>query len=77
MKRKQYLYAISYWCTDKEGRSGQSCSLITRPSKINTVLDFNNMFGTNIEVYLSDKFDNHPIEYLKVLDFPLHLFFVS
>lgn len=43
MKKKQYLYAISYWCTDKEGRSGQSCSLITRPRKIKTVLDFNNM----------------------------------
>ncbi len=43
MKKKQYLYAISYWCTDKEGRSGQSCSLMTRPSKISTVLDFNNV----------------------------------
>ena len=43
MKRKQYLYAISYWCTDKEGRSGQSCSLITRPTKINTVNNFFDM----------------------------------
>lgn len=39
--RKQYLYAISYWCTNKEGRTGQSCSLITRPTKINTVESFN------------------------------------
>ena len=39
--RKQYLYAISYWRTDKEGRSGQSCSLVTRPTKINTVESFN------------------------------------
>jgi hypothetical protein len=43
MKKKQYLYAISFWFTDNEGRSGQSCSLITRPSKIDTINDFNNM----------------------------------
>jgi hypothetical protein len=41
MKKKQYLYAISYWCTDKEGRTGQSCSLVIRPAKINTVESFN------------------------------------
>jgi hypothetical protein len=39
--RKQYLYAISYWFTDKEGRTGQSCSLITRPAKINSIESFN------------------------------------
>jgi hypothetical protein len=39
--RKQYLYAISFWFTDNEGRSGQSCSLVTRPTKINTVESFN------------------------------------
>lgn len=39
--RKQYLYAISYWFTDKEGRTGQSCSLITRPTKINSIESFN------------------------------------
>jgi hypothetical protein len=41
MKKKQYLYAISYWCTDKECRTGQSCSLVIRPTKINTVESFN------------------------------------
>ena len=30
MKKKQYLYAISYWGTDKERCRGQNCGLITR-----------------------------------------------
>ena len=28
LKKKQYLYAISYWFTDQEGRAGSGCAQI-------------------------------------------------
>lgn len=41
MKRKQYLYAISFWSTDSQQRTGQGCVQIIRPQKIKTLEDFN------------------------------------
>jgi hypothetical protein len=43
MKKKQYLYAISFWFTDNEGRTGQSCSQITRTTKIDNLVSFNSV----------------------------------
>lgn len=34
MKKKQYLYAISFWFTDQDGKQGQSCVQILRSAKI-------------------------------------------
>lgn len=43
MKKKQYLYAIAYWCTRKDGSQGQGCSQIYRSTKINTISEFNSV----------------------------------
>ncbi len=43
MKKKQYLYAISFWFTDNEGRTGQSCSQIIRDTKIDTLAAFDSV----------------------------------
>jgi hypothetical protein len=49
LKKKQYLYAISIWCADNEGRQGQRCILITRPTKINSIAAFNSVTEYIIE----------------------------
>ena len=46
--KKKYLYAISYWFTDSEGRTGQGCNQIYRDTKINTLVAFNEL-GTKIK----------------------------
>ena len=43
MKKKQYLYVISYWYTDKKGRTGQGCSQISRDTKIDNLAAFNSV----------------------------------
>jgi hypothetical protein len=43
MKKKQYLYAISFWFTDNEGRTGQSCSQIIKDTKIDNLAAFNSV----------------------------------
>lgn len=41
MKKKQYLYVVSYWHSN-----GQGCSQITRKTKIKTIDDFNSLLDT-------------------------------
>ena len=43
MKKRQYLYAISYFFTKEDGTQGNGCSQIYRPTKINTLSAFNSI----------------------------------
>lgn len=40
MKKKHYLYAISYSCTTTDGKQGDGCSQLYFPYKINTIERF-------------------------------------
>ena len=41
LRKKQHLYAISYWFTNEAGQTGQGCAQIYRPSKIDNMVAFN------------------------------------
>jgi hypothetical protein len=40
-RKKQRLYAISYWFTNEDGQTGQGCVQIYRSTKINNIDAFN------------------------------------